>query len=114
MSQVNGLFYSTVSIASGGNTSSAANSSGGVLAGFYIPSTFTGSSVTFTASRDGANYYPVRDRTGTSISVTVNTGTPSFYSLNGVLPFAAEFIRVVSASSEAADRTIDLVFQRVV
>jgi hypothetical protein len=114
MSEANGLYKSGVTILNAATTSNPADTGGGVLAGVYAPASMTGASVSFTASTDGGGtYVPVRDQLGSLVTVTLNAAA-SFYSLRGVLPFGADFIRVVSASAEGADRALTLVFQRVV
>ncbi len=114
MSTAKGLYRASVIIANGAATSSAADTGGGVLAGFYAPASMTGATVSFTGSIDGGGtYVPIRDNTGTLITVTLNAAA-SFYSIRSVLPFGLDFVKVVSASNEAAERTLTLIFQQVV
>lgn len=115
MTAQNGLYKNDVVIASGEATSTLVATSGGVLAGFYAPASMTGASVSFTAAStdDPTTFYPVRDAFGNLVTVTLNAAA-SYYSTRSILPFGPDFIRIVSASNEAAGRTIKTVFQAVV
>lgn len=114
MTAQNGLYKADTTIASSGTTSDPVASSGGVLAGIYAPA-MTGASLSFTVANadDPTNFVPVRDQFGSLVTVTLNAAA-SYYSLRGILPFGADFVRVVSASSEASARTLKLVFQAVI
>lgn len=115
MTTQNGLYKVDAVILSGSTTSDAVATSGGVLAGIYAPASMTGASISFTAAStdDPTTFYPVRDQFGTLVTVTLNAAA-SYYSLRGILPFGADFVRVVSASSEASTRTLKLSFQAIV
>ena len=96
-----------VLIASGQTVASeGVNLSGHTLTGVLIP-TMTGTSVTFQGSIDGTNYYAIKDATGTAISVTTG-GTLGIYKLNPADFAGLNFIKPVSASAEAADRSVTL------
>lgn len=115
MTAQNGLYKNQTIIASGTTTSEPVATSGGVLCGFYAPASMTSTSVTFTAANadDPNTFVTVRDQFGNPVTVTLNA-SGGYYSLRGVLPFGPDFIRIVGGSSEAAARTITLVFQAVV
>lgn len=114
MTTAKGLYRANATIANGQTTSNAADTGGGALCGLYAPASMTGASLSFTASTVGdGTFTPVRDRFGNLVTVTLNAAA-SYYSLQDVLPFGADFVRVVSASSEGADRALTLVFQEVV
>lgn len=114
MSTAKGLYRANVTILNTATTSNAADTGGGVLCGVYAPASMTGATISFTASStaDGT-YVPVRDQFGALISVTLNAAA-SLYSLGGILPFGIDFIKVVSASAEGADRALTLVFQEII
>lgn len=115
MTSQNGLYKNDVTIASGETTSTFVATSGGVLAGVYAPASMTGATISFTAAStdDPITFYPVRDQFGALITITLNAAA-SYYSLRGILPFGADFIRIVSASNESSARTLKLSFQAVV
>lgn len=115
MTAQNGLYKAQTVILSGGTTSDLVATGGGVLAGIYAPASMTGASLSFTVANADApgTFVPVRDQFGSLVTVTLNAAA-SYYSLRGILPFGADFIRVVSASNEAADRTLTLSFQAVI
>lgn len=115
MTAQNGLYKADTTILSGTTTSDAVASSGGVLAGIYAPASMTGASLSFTVANadDPTTFVAVRDQLGSLVTVTLNAAA-SYYSLRGILPFGADFVRVVSASSEASNRALKLVFQAVI
>lgn len=113
MSEANGIYYSSATI-NGSDTSNAVNSSGGVLAGIYVPASMAGSSLTLTTcDTESGTYVPIFDHTNTQVSITIPTaGTARFMSLRGILPFCSEYIKVVSSTTETS-KTLRLAFQRV-
>lgn len=71
--------------------------------GFILPASFTGATVSFSVSADDVTYAALYDSTNTLISITVTQGRA--YALPiGVFPFV--YVKIVSASNEAAARTI--------
>jgi hypothetical protein len=96
---------SLATILSGQQDSSTIIGGGGTLCGVFIPAGFTGSSISFLASQDGSNFFPVHNTTsGALLSYSVTAGTycaidpKDFYGIN--------FLQIVSASSEGATRTL--------
>lgn len=94
-----------VTIGSGQTTSSIINCGGATLCGILFPPAFTGTEITFEASVDGTNFYPVHNTyAGTPLQYIVDQGTycaiapEDFYGIN--------FLKIVSGSSEAALRTL--------
>lgn len=76
-----------------------------VLCGILLPAAFTGTALTFQASVDGTNFFPVHSTTsGTSLSYTVAQGQycaidpKDFYGIN--------YLIIKSGSSEVAARTL--------
>jgi hypothetical protein len=74
------------------------------------PSSLTGTSFTFEGSVDGSTYVPLYNE-GTSYSVDV--GTSRYVALDPAVLCGLQFIKIVSGSSEAAERTIQVVLRDV-
>lgn len=101
----------SVTIASGQQTSGAVDLSGCVLVGLDMPSAFTGTTVTFTVSSSQSGTYKTLYKDGANVSVTV---TASRQVVLQPADFAGvRFLKVVSGSAEAAERTITLVTRPV-
>jgi hypothetical protein len=95
-------------IANGQTASSAISLSDNALdfscfVGFYTPATLTGTSFTFQASSDGSTFVNVLNE-GTSYSVTV--AASRYVSVEPAVFAGVRFIKIVSGSSEGAERTI--------
>lgn len=71
--------------------------------GFIIPAAFTGASVSFKVSQDGTTWTALYNSSNTLISITV--GTDRAYPLP-TEAFGFEYVQIVSASNEAAARSI--------
>jgi hypothetical protein len=98
--------FQTLTIANGATTSDAVRAAGFALFGLVMPSSFTGTTLTFTVSHDGTTYQALYDNTGTAVSLTV-AASRSFD-----LPTALAswpYFKVVSGSSEGAARTLQIV-----
>ena len=101
-----------VTIANGATTSDAASlTSGSTPVAIITPSSLTGTAFTLQASIDGATYYPVYDITGSAYSVPV--GTSRYIALPPGDLAGVRYLKVVSGSTEAADRTIGIVARQV-
>lgn len=92
-----------VTIANGATASSALKFGDYAFGLFFIPSAFTGATVTFQVSYDGTTYVVLKDSSNTDISYTV-TASKAY-------PFpdeasGAAYIKIISASAEGAARTI--------
>lgn len=96
----------TVVIPSGGTESESIRIAGGSVSAVLFPAAMTGASVTFEASFNGNDWFPIN-----GVSVTVNTGEAS--PIDPTAVYAWPFIRVVSASAEGADRTIKVVVKEL-
>ena len=72
----------------------------------------TGSTVTFDFSFDGTNFVDVVETDGTEVSYTVTAGDVVRVDPSGWAFASTGFLRVVSSNSEAADRTINLIFKQ--
>lgn len=97
--------YVEVTIASGQTTSGAIDLRKHAFGGFVLPTAFTGASVSFEGSHDGDTFEPLYKADNTLESVTVAQGRA--YAFPSALGHFA-YGKIVSASNEAADRTIGL------
>lgn len=97
----------TTIIAASGTTSAEIDLSGTTLCGIYIPSAFTGTSISFQAATvSGGTFVSVRDGAGNAVSKTV---APSQYIKLDPTDFVGvRYLKVVSGSTEAAARTLTL------
>lgn len=94
----------TVTIASGQTVSSALNFDAYDLGNYFIPASFTGTTIQFQVSYDGTTYVLLYDSTNTVKSQTVATSRA--YDLPTEAAGAC-YIKLVSGSAEAGDRTIN-------
>jgi len=78
------------------------------VVGIVTPAALTGTAVTFKASVDGATFVPVYNE-GTQYSV--NVGTSRYVALNQSVLRGIQSLKIVSGSSEAAERTIQVVMK---
>lgn len=101
----------TVKIASSATTSNALDVGEWLVAGIVTPAALTGTSLTFTgALEEDGTYRTLKDSAGTDISVTVSTDD---HILIEPQTFAGvAWIKLVSGSTEAAEREITLVLHR--
>lgn len=97
----------SVTISSGQSVSSAFDSHGAIVCGLIFPSAFTGVTLRLQASVDGTNYYDVYRSDGTP--VVIETTVSAYIPLLPEEMAALRFIKLVSSSSEAADRTIKVI-----
>ena len=102
-----------VTIASGQTKSAGVDlGKGNRLMGLQLPSAMTGASMSFEASLDGTAYVPVYDIGGGSVhSITI--GTSRYIPLDPRVFASVQYVRLVSASSEAADRSMKIAVRGV-
>ncbi len=93
----------SVTIANGQATSAPINIRGMAQCGILLPAAFTGATIGFSVSADGETYATLYDSSNTAVAITVTQGRAYALPIN-VFPFA--FVKLVSASSEGAARTI--------
>lgn len=105
-------FDKTITITGGGQVSAAAAYIGGcTLCGLFLPATFTGTTLTFSVSKDGTNFVTMQDGAGSSYTKTVANGT---YCPLPPADFAGvRWLKITSGSSEGADRVITLAVRPV-
>lgn len=99
----------TAAIAGSGTISSPVYTGEYVPVALVMPAAFTGTSVTFQGSADGQTYSQIYVG-GSAYTETVAAG--KYISLTGSAFAGAEWIRVVSGSSEGADRLVVVVMRR--
>lgn len=99
-----------VTIASGQTTSGVINTGSYTAAGLHLTAALTGATVTFTGSpSETGSFQTVKDSDGSTVSVaTATAGAIGFSGAELDALSAWPFIKVVSASSEAADRSLTL------
>lgn len=93
-------------IANGQTKSAVVNLNGFTLVGILLPAAFTGTALTFEASIDGSNFFPVKKSDGNSVSYTVAQGT--FVAVDPKDFYGVQYLKVVSGTSEAGARTLNL------
>jgi len=101
----------TIDISENTTQSSSVNTDGMLLCGIVFPTAFTGATVTFDFSIDGTNFYDVVETDGTAVSYTATDGDVVRVDPSGWAFASSGFIRLTSASAEAADRNIKLIFR---
>ena len=99
----------TATIANGGTTSNAIDIRDASVIGIITPAAFTGTAITLSVSTTQAGtYVPLRSTGATAISLTVAVSGAYPLSVN-VEPWS--WIKLVSGSTEAAQRLISVVMK---
>jgi len=101
----------TIDISENTTQSNAVNTDGMLLTGIVFPAAMTGTAVTFDFSVDGTNFYDVVETDGTEVSYTVTAGDVVRVDPSGWAFASSGFLRIVSGTAEAADRTIKFIFR---
>lgn len=82
------------------------------LAGILLPATFTSTTLTFTASVDGTNFYALKSTTsGSALSYTVAQGT--YAAIDPVAFYGIRYLKIVTGSAEGATRTLTLALKGI-
>jgi hypothetical protein len=98
-----------ITIANGATVSSIAQGNGLTPVGIYLPGAFTGTTLTFIASRpNGGQAGLVGDGAGASYTKTVRAG--DYIPLSRDLFTGIDCLQVVSGSSEGAARILQVIF----
>lgn len=85
---------------------------GMTLCGIHLPAAFTGTALTFkAATASGGTFQSVVDGAGAAVSKTVAQG--QYVKLDPADFAGIQFIKIVSGSSEAAERTLTLALRSV-
>ena len=97
----------SVTVPAAGTTSDGLFIAGASLIGLITPSALDSTGLTFEVSTDGSTWYPLYDRNGTQVSLSVTTGAA--YSLDPEWLAPWEWIRIVCGTTETAARTFQLI-----
>jgi hypothetical protein len=97
-----------VTIAASNTVSAAAAGNGMTPVGVYLPGSFTGTTLTFLASRVNGQSGLVSDGAGGSYTRTVRAG--DYVPLSRDLFAGIDTLQIISGSSEAASRNLTVVF----
>lgn len=100
----------SVTIANGETTSGAVNLQDYAIVGLHMPAAFTGATITFqAATSESGSYNDVYDSDGNQVSASVAADRAiglSGAEADALAPW--NWVKLVSGSSEGADRTITL------
>ncbi len=102
----------SATIANGGTTSAEVGVPDGYqLVGIHAP-ICTGTALTLTAATvTGGTFTAVADKANSAVTHTIS-GTAHYMALDPTLYKGLQFIKLVSGSSEGADRVFSLVFEK--
>jgi hypothetical protein len=107
MGQINQIYRTyNVTIASGQTTSGAIDLEGYEVHAISLPSAFTGTSITFQGSLDGTTYQAIYNTANTQMSMSVTQNR--LYKVEPADLSGLRYLKLVSGSSEGADRAITL------
>jgi hypothetical protein len=101
-----------VQIDSGSTASEGSNTDGMLLSGIIFPSAMTGSTITIQWASSPGGWKDVKETDGSAVSYTISTDDVVRVDPSGWAFASTGFLRVVSSNSEAADRTINLIFKQ--
>ena len=105
----------TVTIPNGEAVSGAIEVGGNPVVGILMPDTWTAASLSFKASIDGTNYFPLNDDAGSEYTATVAVDTYHVIDMSNTL--GAKYIKLVSGTNatpvnQGAERSIEVVALR--
>lgn len=102
----------SATIASGGTTSPAVSVPDGYdMVGIFAP-VCTGTALTLTAATtSGGTYTQVKTAADAAVSITIS-GTAHYIALDPLLFGGLQFVKLVSGSSESADRVFTLIYRK--
>lgn len=98
----------TVSIASGQTTSGVITQGNATLAALLVPAGFTGTSVSFSGSIDGVNFFPLQDSSGVAATAVVAAGAMVTLDMSAVAP--PPYLQIVAGSAQGSTVSIGLIF----
>ena len=101
-----------IDVSADNNDSLGVKTEGMLLCGVQFPAAMTGSAITFDFSMDNSTWIDVKETDGTEVSYSVSAGNVVRVDPSGWAFASTGFLRIVSGSSEAADRTINLIFKQ--
>lgn len=94
----------TFTIANAADTSGALNCANKALVGILMPSTLTSVTFDIEGSIDGINFFPMINNYGSGISA-IPFVADTLYSIDPSLTLPYQYVRIVTASNEDAERT---------
>lgn len=99
----------TIDISENATTSTVVETDGLLVSGIIFPASMTGTSVTFevTSTNSSGNFKALKETDGTAVSYTVSADSHVRVDPSGWAGVGA--LKIVSGSSEAADRVINIV-----
>ena len=103
------IYTDTVTIANAGTTSTAIDCRSCTIVGIIIPSAFTGTSLTFTASDDNSTFRDLYNSHGAQYYCVVAVDRHIALELSDFM--CARYFKLVSGSTEGAERTITVVLR---
>lgn len=101
-----------IDVSADASNSTGVQTDGLLLSGVVFPATMTGANVTFDFSFDGTTWVDVAETNNTEVTYNVSAGNVVRVDPSGWAFAAAGFLRVTSDATEAADRTIYLIFKQ--
>lgn len=100
-----------ITIATSTTVSAAVDLGANTITGIQMPAAFTGTALTFQVSSDGSTYVPLYDASSTQYSMPV--GPSRGYSIDPAVFAGWPYVKVVSGTTEVANRTITLLVRPV-
>lgn len=97
----------SLTVASGQTTSDAINCNGQGIVGVILPAALTSTSFTFTGSQDNSTFTALYNTSGTQLAVTCAVSRIVLFTPGDLI--GLQYIKLVMGSSEAADRTIQVI-----
>jgi len=85
----------------GGTEGTAVDIRGFALGGIIVPASMAGTTITFKASVDGTNFYPLKDDQNNDVSVTIDNSA-AFHNMRAVLALGALQVKPVSSATETS------------
>ena len=101
-----------IDVSADASNSTGVQTDGLLLSGIVFPATMTGANVTFDFSFDGSTWVDVAETNNTEVTYNVSAGNVVRVDPSGWAFASAGFLRVTSDATEAADRTIYLIFKQ--
>lgn len=105
------LSHIAATIDSSEDTSDAIDLMGTTLCGVYLPSTFTGSSISFEVASEASGSFVPLYKNGALYSISVSTDTYQTIDVSDVA--GIRHLKIVSSGTEAAERTLTLAVRSV-
>ena len=100
-----------IDVSEDASNSTGVQADGLLLSGIVFPAAMTGTNVTFDFSFNGTHWVDVVETDNTEVTYAVSPGNVVRVDPSGWAFASSGFIRVTSGSTEAADRSIKLIFR---